>query len=264
MKFLDLITKYSSPFLGSFIEANMHIIEGTSNFLENEENTVGSSNITPKVEVMLSAFKLVSLDPYGLFTNSLRVVIMLQDVYPTPGVACGISLASLNERPQPSLALFYKRLRETYTPETPMESNGPWYVREDKGPTSLSTYIKGGDIRGWCSQGVLMLNAALSTRVGSTESHLEYWSIFTSAMVKWLSGEFPFLVFVLMGNKAQSFSSKIDSSRHVILTTSHCSKNAYHYGFDKCDIFNEINHHLKLHKRDPVRWEKYEYIYKCT
>lgn len=254
MNLIDLARNYAPFFMKEFFRENSHIVQGISNFLECEEEDATNGlkgKITPRIEMVFSTFHLVSMDPYDLFPNSLKVVFMFQDTYPTPGCACGVATATLNGRVQPTLSNMFKRLHETYKP-TVIAGDGS-IVDKPIPP------LQNGDIRGWCSQGVLMYNAALSTREKETEAHMEEWSIFTSQLLKWISETFPFVVFVFFGKKAQGFSKFINPSKHVILTTSHPSGLGFHHGFNNCDIYNEVNMALTEHKRNPIRWEDYKY-----
>lgn len=248
MNFLNVITKSSFPFFRAFLDENMHHIQGISAFLEREEDLSNKGmkpRVTPDVSRILSVFSLVSMDPYDLLPNSLKVVFLFQDVYPTPGAACGIATATLNGRIQPTLSNMFKRLSETYKgtdPEHPVEI-----------PPS------DGDIRGWCTQGVLPINCAFTTREGEIKAHMDEWAIFSAQLVKWLSDAYPFLVFVLFGKDAQQMKKYINRSTHAVLETSHPSGRGYYAGFDKCDIFNEVNERLRENSRPLIRWENHSY-----
>lgn len=254
MKLLQLMKEHGPRSMKSFLSSYEHILEAISNFLDSEEEEAQAGKqgkVTPSIDRIFSAFYLVSLDPEGLFPNSLRVVMMFQDTYPTPGCACGVALATLNGRAQPSLGNFYKRLTETYK-VTKEDATG------EKVEMEMPTLI-GGDIRGWCAQGVLLMNAAMTTRENEMMVHMNQWSIWTVPLLKWLSETFPYLVFVFFGKESQSFAGHINGSKHTILSTSHPSGRGYNYGFSTCDIFNEINDHLRRNLRPPIQWEDYRY-----
>lgn len=242
MNFLELASNYSPVLLRSFIEANQHHIQGVSNFLDQEKHNSDQGlqpRITPRIELVLSPYHLVSMDPYDLFPHSLKVIFMFQDPYPTPGEACGVATASLTGKIPMTLNNIFKRLSETYTP-TPS--------------------ISDGDIRGWCTQGVLPINIALTTREKEIEVHIDEWSLFSQQMIRWISDRFPYLIFVLFGKKAQLYKKYINAGKHLVIETSHPSGRGYFYGFDKSNIFNEINEQLTLNKRSTIQWEKISYI----
>lgn len=242
MKFLDIVRDYTPVHMRAFIYDHMHIIEGISNYMDQEQND--GNRITPSINVILSPYHLVSMDPAGLFPNSLRVVFILQDPYPTPGAACGVATATLNGSIQPTLSNMYKRICDTYTPSV---GDMPSLVD--------------GDIRGWCMQGVLMMNASMTTRERDISApHVDVWSTLTQPMVKWMSETFPFLVFVLFGKKAQYYKRYINQSKHHVIETSHPSTRGSAYGFSTCDVFNTVNTILSLNLREPIKWEQYQYI----
>lgn len=263
MKFKELVEIYTPCLIREFMEANSHIVDGISNYLDCEAEN--SQRITPRTELILSTFHLVSMDPYDLFPNSLKVVFVFQDPYPTPGAACGVATATLNGEVQPTLSNIYKRLYETYKPkvsrkvlvEDPESNQMVEVVQEveDKMPNLVD-----GDIRGWCLQGVLMWNTSMTTRERETQSHMDAWSLFSEQMMRWMSDTFPFIVFVLFGKKAQELKKFINGSKHHIIETSHPSGRGYHYGFHTCNIFNEVNEQLVLNRRPPIKWENYNYI----
>lgn len=268
MKFVELVEQYCPFWLQEFRNANIHLVQGISNFLEQEmeDGDKGLKNrITPRIELILSTFYLVSMDPYDLFPNSLKVVWMFQDVYPTPGAACGVATCTLNGVIQPTLSNIYKRMLETYKPKKKVILLNEDPETHERVETEQELDIPvprlvDGDIRGWCTQGVLMWNAAMSTRERETEAHLEEWSLFSQQMMKWMSDTFPYIVFVLFGKKAQLFKKYINASKHTILETSHPSGRGYFYGFDKCNIFNEVNDNLVMNGRKPIEWGNYNYI----
>lgn len=228
--------------LDSFCKNNEHL---TTN-IEAVLGTEGPwrCTITPPKELVLSAYNHVSLDPYGLLPNSVRVIMIFQDVYPKAGDACGIATACLNGGTPDTLRNIYQRLKETYAPFATKWSNG----------------VPDGDIRGWASQGILLTNIALTCRIGVPKSHISIWTSFTSRLIQWLSDTHPFLVFVLFGAEAKDMERYINKGRHIILRTSHPSNLGKTHGFETCNIFNEINDALTKTHRDPIRWEDIEYI----
>lgn len=243
MNFLDLFVNHCPAGLIPFRDQNIHIIEGISNFLEQKENE--GALITPSIKNILSTFNFVSLDPDELLPNSLKVVFLFQDPYPKPGAACGIATCTINGYPQPTYKNMMRRLKETYGPMKDIDLNNFKDVN--------------GDNRSWCTQGVLMLNAALTTEENQYLAHEDEWRLFTQQLIKWLSDTFPFLIFVMFGRKAQFYSKCISGSKHIIMSTSHPADRGYESGFGASNIFNDVNEYLILNKRDPIKWEEYKY-----
>lgn len=73
----------------------------------------------------------------------------------------------------------------------------------------------------WESQGVLMLNSALSCNVGKVGSHALLWKPFIRSFLTNLSLHTNGIVYVLMGSEAQSFESYINGKYNYILKTRH-------------------------------------------
>lgn len=264
MKFSEFIAEHTSSNLDLFVEENSHQILAISNFLENEEEK-GITPTTPRIEDILSSIQFISLDIECMFPNSLRVILMFQDAYPTPGIACGIALATLNGRIQPSLSNFHKQIVKTYKPKDhPISSidvaKYALSCEEFSEPLEKMKPLYSGDIRGWCTQGVLLCNAAPTTREGVVGAHVSEWSHFMKRLLMWLSDRFPYLVCAFFGRSAQTLSNHINPSKHTILSTSHPSNNGIASGFGTCNIFNEINTHLIKNKRPPIRWDQHSYL----
>lgn len=237
MNLIDYVTNHSPPMMKDFFDQNIHIIEGISRFIE-EENKQEDVEVTPYVPQIFSSLHLVSMDREGLLPNSLKVVIMLQDPY-QQGCACGVAMSTLDGSVPVSLRNVNKVLRQ-YKSDIPKFSNG--------------------DIRGWCTQGVLLWNAALTTRLGKSKMHTQEWNIFSQRFVKYLSSNFRFLVFVLLGADAKAYTNYIDQSNHCILTTSHPVARDISNTFLTSDIFTKINEALISMNVEPIRWEDYSYI----
>lgn len=255
---LEFVQNHMPGSLTTFFNDNIHIIRAISNYLDmdascerkNKFNKNVKNIITPRIEDIFSALYFISFDPYGLFDNSIKVILLFQDTYPTPKTACGIALATMDGGIQSLLKNFYNRMQDTYFPEVKNQDNEK--IKCDN--------LINGDIRGWCAQGVLMLNSALTTRENETESHISEWALFTTQFIKYLSDNFPYLVFTLFGKKAQSYKKYINSTKHTLITTSYPSDRGIQYGFGKCDIFNEINDNLIVNLRQPIQWENYSYV----
>ena len=116
----------------------------------------------------------------------VRVLVVGQDPYPTPGHAMGLAFSVAPDvRPIPrSLANIYTELRAD--------------LSVTAGPT--------GDLTGWAEPGVLLLNRVLTVRAGAPASHRSLgWQELTGAAVRALAaraGRQP-LVALLWGNQAQ-------------------------------------------------------------
>ena len=182
--------------------------------------------VFPQPSNIFRAFDLVA-------PSDVRVVILGQDPYHTPGVADGLAFSTLpgNTVP-PSLQNIFKELR----------SEG-FDTKDDP------------DLTRWAEQGVLLLNASLSVRSGEPNSHADYgWHHFTDAVIKTISDSSEHVVFMLWGNFARKKSTLIDSSKHLILESAHPSPLSAHNGFFGNNHFTKANEYLVAHSRPPIDW----------
>jgi uracil-DNA glycosylase len=179
-------------------------------------------------------FRAFELTPF----DSVKVVILGQDPYFNPGQANGLSFAvNGGVALPPSLLNIYKEIANEY--DVPLES----------------LTQKGGDLSRWAKQGVLLLNATLTVRAGSANSHQGHgWELFTDAAVKALSEQREHLVFMLWGNYAKKKGAHIDWERHRILQSAHPSPLSAHNGFLGNGHFKAANGYLTEHGETPIDW----------
>ena len=164
--------------------------------------------------------------------EAVRVVILGQDPYPTPGHAHGLAFSVEPEvRPLPrSLNNIFKEMVE------------------DIGGAPLT-----GDLRPWARQGVLLLNPALSAPAGQAGAHAKLgWSALTRQVLDRLSDR-P-RVFILWGAHAQGFRDAIRGDDHLILTSAHPSPLSARRGFFGSRPFSSVNKWLTSRGDTPIDW----------
>jgi len=113
-----------------------------------------------------------------------------------------------------------------------------------------------GDLTGWATQGVLLLNAALTVQEGSPGSRRKGWEKFTDAIIRAVNEKPEPVVFLLWGRDAREKGALIDRKKHKVLEASHPSPLSARHSFFRCGHFKEANSYLKKHGLDPVGWEK--------
>jgi uracil-DNA glycosylase len=182
--------------------------------------------VFPHPSKVFRSFELVA-------PQDVRVVILGQDPYHTPGVADGLAFSTLStNRIPPSLQNIFKELR------------GEGFETKDN-----------PDLERWAQQGVLLLNASLTVRSGEANSHAEYgWHQFTDAVIKTVSETQEHVVFMLWGAFARKKAALIDSSKHLILESAHPSPLSAHNGFLGNNHFKLANDYLTSHGRSPIHW----------
>ncbi|XQP55523.1 MAG: uracil-DNA glycosylase [Mycoplasmoidaceae bacterium] len=179
-------------------------------------------------------------DPENLFAcfhyfniKETKVVIVGQDPYHTPGFANGLAFA-VNEGVQTpkSLINIFKELKD------------------DLGIDRTDTELKD-----WAAQGVLLLNRVLTVNKGEPNSHKNHgWEHFTTAVIKTINDQCNNVVFVLWGNNAQELIPYIDTSKHLIIASSHPSPLGYYKSFKGSKPFSKINAYLTKHNKKPIKW----------
>lgn len=165
--------------------------------------------------------------------EKVKVVILGQDPYPTPGQAMGLSFSVPKGVNTPaSLQNIYKELQ-----------------------TDLGIPIaKHGDLTNWANQGVFLLNAMLTVEKGQPLSHEKAgWQTFTDAVIRTLSDQREGLVFLLWGKFAQQKKVLIDEIKHHILEAAHPSPLA-RGAFFGCRHFSKTNELLTGMGQTPINW----------
>lgn len=182
--------------------------------------------VFPHPSKVFRAFELVK-------PSEVKVVILGQDPYHTPGVADGLAFSTLPGNPvPPSLQNMFKELR----------AEG-FATKDDP------------DLERWAKQGVLLLNASLSVRAGNANSHAEYgWHAFTDAVIRAVSEREEHVVFMLWGAFAGRKEELIDWEKHLVLKSAHPSPLSAHRGFFGNNHFRLANEYLKQHCRGEIDW----------
>lgn len=113
-----------------------------------------------------------------------------------------------------------------------------------------------GNLKRWARQGVLMLNAVLTVRAQQAGSHQNKgWEKFTDAVIQKLSDHREGLVFMLWGGPAKKKGSRIDTSKHLVLTSGHPSPLAANRGYWFGNRhFSKANKYLEGRGKAPINW----------
>ncbi|MBI5610077.1 MAG: uracil-DNA glycosylase [Deltaproteobacteria bacterium] len=166
--------------------------------------------------------------------DQVRVVILGQDPYHGPGQAHGLCFSvQPHVPPPPSLQNIFKEIHDDLGIGIPDH----------------------GYLVHWARQGVLLLNAVLTVRAGSPQSHAgQGWEAFTDRAIAELNRRRSDLVFALWGSPAQKKAAAVDRSRHLVLTAPHPSPLSAHRGFLGCRHFSQINRWLTEHGQPPIDW----------
>ncbi|MGP4059995.1 uracil-DNA glycosylase [Halobacillus sp. H74] len=166
--------------------------------------------------------------------SETKVVIIGQDPYHGKGQAHGFSFSvQPGVKIPPSLRNIYKELEDDLDLPTPEH----------------------GHLLHWAKQGVLLLNNVLTVRAHQAHSHKGIgWEKFTDAVIETLNRRERPVVFLLWGKQAQKKGASIDTSKHLVLTSSHPSPFAAHKGFFGSRPFSKANQFLMDNGEKPVDW----------
>lgn len=163
----------------------------------------------------------------------VRVLIVGQDPYPTPGHPVGLSFSVAPDVwPLPrSLANIYRELHS------------------DLGiPPAAS-----GDLTGWFEQGVLLLNRVLTVRPGAPGSHRgKGWEQVTECAIDALVARGGPLVAILWGRDAQSLTPRLGEI--PIIASAHPSPMSASAGFFGSRPFSRANAALEAQGATPIDW----------
>ncbi len=157
--------------------------------------------------------------------ENLRVVILGMDPYPAAGAADGLAFSASRLSHCPvSLGRIFNVLKTNKL--------------IDQSPATL-------DLGFLAAQGVLLLNTALTTRVGDPGSHIKLWKPYTDSLIAAISANTTGLIWCLWGAHAQDRRHMIATDRsHEILT--HCHPVAM-----MRPSFSECPHFLRITARYP-------------
>ncbi len=189
-----------------------------------EEVAAGRSYL-PAGENVLRAFSRPLAD--------VRVLIVGQDPYPTPGHAVGLSFSVARDvRPIPrSLQNIYAELHS------------------DLGIPPAEH----GDLSAWFERGVLLLNRSLTVRPGAPASHRgKGWEVVTDAAIDALVRRGRPLVAILWGKDAQGLAPRLGNI--PIIASAHPSPMAARYGFFGSRPFRRANEALRAQGAEPIDW----------
>ncbi|MCD1118309.1 uracil-DNA glycosylase [Chryseobacterium turcicum] len=107
----------------------------------------------------------------------------------------------------------------------------------------------------WAKQGVLLLNATLTVRAHSPNSHKDLgWEKFTNFIIKEISDKKENVVFVLWGAFAQKKAELINPAKHFILKSAHPSPFSVYRGFYGSKPFSKINEYLASKGKELISW----------
>jgi len=208
-------------------EFNKEYMQNLRDFLVNEIKQ--GKSILPKPSLWFNALNSTPLE-------NVKVVILGQDPYPTPGHAHGLCFSVMPEvKPLPkSLLNIYKELQDDL---------------------SINNFHT-GYLEPWAKEGVLLLNAVLTVEANRSNAHQNMgWEIFTDKVIEIINEKLENVVFLLWGAYAQKKGAKIDTAKHLVLKAPHPSPLSAYRGFFGSKPFSKINNYLVNKNKKPINWQ---------
>jgi ATP-dependent DNA helicase PIF1 len=196
-------------------------------------NTLATKEFLPARENIWRALELTPLE-------SIKVVILGQDPYPTPGNAHGLAFSVLPDvRPIPaSLKNIYKELVSDVDFKAPSH----------------------GNLEQWAKQGIMLLNTVLTVEAGAPQSHSKIgWEEVTDQIIRTIAAQGKNVIFVLWGKSAQVkkklLGLYLDKNGHRVLESAHPSPLSASKGFFGTKPFSKINGWLEEMGKEQVNWQ---------
>jgi uracil-DNA glycosylase len=239
--FLQRIPLDYQELLGDFLSNNdhqQHLAHLAQ--LENEARALYPGQIFPE---QADVFKALTQTP----VDAVKVILLGQDPYHSPGLAQGLAFSVPQQIPITSKAY-------------------PSSLRNISKALFLDGFdtLTHGNLHDWAKQGVLLLNTSLTVAMGVPHSHQAWgWQVLTDAIIQSLSKK-QALVWLLWGKVAQKKAGLICGDHaHLVLTASHPSglgayqtNTPFLYRGDTkaCGHFRKTNDWLIAQAKSPIVW----------
>jgi uracil-DNA glycosylase len=192
-----------------------------------DERIAAGAQVLPPPQDIFTSLRLTPLD-------RVRVVILGQDPYPTPGDAHGLAFSYRGPRRLPaSLRVILDELAADIGIARP----------------------KTGDLSPWAKQGVLCINTALTVEAGRAGAHLKLgWSALADEALAAVSAQRPAAVFLLWGGPARQRAVLIDRAKHLVIESGHPSPLNRLNDFRGTRPFSRANAWLTEKGLEPIDW----------
>jgi uracil-DNA glycosylase len=199
-------------------------IAGMGDFLRGQ--IAAGKRYLPSGDNVLRAFK----QPF----DDVKVLIVGQDPYPTPGHPVGLSFSvdgTVSRLPGSLVNIFLE------------------YSADLGYPTPAN-----GDLTPWTQRGVLLLNRVLTVEPGRPGSHRgKGWEEITEQAIRALAGRHRPLVAILWGRDARNLAPVLGGVPRI--ESAHPSPMSAHSGFFGTRPFSRANELLSRQNGEPVDWK---------
>lgn len=192
-----------------------------------ESRRDAGEHIEPQPNNVLRVFRM----PF----DEIKVLIVGQDPYPTPGHAVGLSFAM-----DPHVRPIARSLTNIFAER-----------QDDLGIEPASS----GDLSAWEAQGVFLLNRVLTVTAYDAGSHRGLgWEAITETVVRALAGRETPLAVILWGGQARTLASFFTAPHTLVIESAHPSPLSAKRGFFGSKPFSRTNSFLTDNGLEPIDW----------
>jgi uracil-DNA glycosylase len=200
-----------------------------------------ADTVAAKVDAVIASGAQVLPPPEAVFTSialtpleKVKVMVLGQDPYPTPGDSHGLAFSYRGSRRLPaSLRTILAEMAEDLNVPMP----------------------KSGDLTKWARQGVLLINTALTVEAGKSGAHMKFgWSTLVDQAIAAISERQPAVVFLLWGGPARKRAILVDRAKHLVIEAGHPSPLNRLNDFRGTRPFSRANAWLAEKGLDPIDW----------
>jgi uracil-DNA glycosylase len=200
-----------------------------------------AETVAAKVDAVIASGAQVLPPPEAVFTSisltpldKVKVVVLGQDPYPTPGDSHGLAFSYRGSRRLPaSLRTILAEMAEDLSVPMP----------------------KSGDLSKWAKQGVLLINTSLTVEAGQSGAHMKFgWSALVDQAIAAISTRQPAVVFLLWGGPARKRAALVDRTKHLVIEAGHPSPLNRLNDFRGTRPFSRANAWLVEKGLEPVDW----------
>ena len=214
--FQEVNNEWKEIILNIFDKNNLKILEDLETEYENY-------SVFPQASDIFKCF--------SFFKPSETIVVFVgQDPYHQKNIADGLCFSTRDANKTPSsLQNIFKELYN-----------------------DLGINRKNNDLSNWARQGVLLLNSVLSVRENQALSHHHLnWEVFTNSIIEYLSSNYPDIIFVFFGKKAEIKNIYVKNQDNILNLVHPSGLSAYR-GFIGNKMFSEID--KKLNHKKNIIW----------
>ena len=208
------------------IGEDIELLKNISNMLEIEKQKYVGMEIFPPCPLIFNTFTHIQPD-------EIKIVILGQDCYHKKDQAIGRCFAVENDiKTPPSLRNILKEVK-----------------------SDTACELHDSSLLHWNTQGVLLLNTALTVRESCPGSHLHIWKPFIIKLLEKLNRQNPSIIYLLWGKFSQNLYQQLEYKTQYSLTANHPSPlSANRGGWFGCRHFTKSNEILIQQNKNPIQW----------